>query len=544
MTSSKKIPSNDSSFDKDKRIFDLETLLNIANSLTTTLHVDKLLRMIIDICLGQFLCSTAGIFTSKGMDNPDLILRDHEGFDDFIGLELPDNVKLYNHFVKNARYLDTIKKDSVLNPLIQKVKFFSELQQDRSLSRIVKKLEPLNPQIIGAFLHKDRLNGLLVLGDKLTGERYTNSEKDFLNSLTSFSGVVVENAQLYEIGSQDRMTKVFNHHYFQAVLEEEMAISRQYKRPLSLIMLDIDYFKHLNDTYGHLQGDIVLKAVAQVLSEQIDNIGIVARYGGEEFTIILPNTPIETCHTIAETIRHTIEHHSFPGDDFAIAVTASFGVAEFDPTDPVEKDDFIKKADTALYVSKRTGRNRVTMYSEVDPETDLFIGHYFLLQLGDAIKAHRKSKKPLALILMDVDQFMEIKDTYGSDRSRHVLRELADMIKHTVKGDYIAAHYKDDVFSILLPHATLSTACTMAEEFRKTIQKHSFSLENGTTMRLTCSFGVVSFDPANKQLNRNMFIKQATVALFASKENGRNQVTVFETKGRYSSLMRVGKDKA
>jgi diguanylate cyclase (GGDEF)-like protein len=156
----------------------------------------------------------------------------------------------------------------------------------------------------------------------------------------------------------DQLTGLSNHGRFQEMLGIEVEQVRRYTHPLGLILLDIDNFKRFNDTYGHQQGDRVLKAVADVLRENSRDADVPARYGGEEMALILPHTDLAGAHAIAERVRAAIEDLRVPmlEGDGVLRVTASLGVATMLEG---EKDELVAEADAALYRAKRSGKNRV-----------------------------------------------------------------------------------------------------------------------------------------------------------------------------------------
>ncbi|MBI5418344.1 diguanylate cyclase [Candidatus Poribacteria bacterium] len=176
--------------------------------------------------------------------------------------------------------------------------------------------------------------------------------------------VIIDNAKLYkktqELAITDGLTKLFNHRFFQEQLEKELHRTERYGHYLSLIMIDIDHFKHFNDQYGHQSGDLVLKEVANILKSNLRTVETVARYGGEEFIIILPETPIDSAITVAERLREKIEENKFSIKEKypEERITISLGVASF-PDDAKEKGKLIAKADGFLYQAKEKGRNRV-----------------------------------------------------------------------------------------------------------------------------------------------------------------------------------------
>lgn len=162
--------------------------------------------------------------------------------------------------------------------------------------------------------------------------------------------------RLIELSITDDLTGLYNARYFYRRLEEEIARSRRYGRPLSLLFIDLDDFKRFNDTYGHLAGDRVLRKVARVLKESLRENDSAYRYGGEEFVIILPETGAEEGCVAAERVRRRIEDCSFRGEE-KVKVTASVGVVEYREGDAIE--DFVRRADQAMYRAKAEGKNRV-----------------------------------------------------------------------------------------------------------------------------------------------------------------------------------------
>lgn len=179
------------------------------------------------------------------------------------------------------------------------------------------------------------------------------------------------NDQLRLLALRDGLTTLYNHTYFQDALLTEISKSRRYKRILSLIILDIDHFKAVNDTYGHIIGDRTLKRVATEIKKSIRNADIAARYGGEEFAVILPETGTDGAMLMAERLRKSIEELRMSnegGIDFGITVSA--GVATYDPhkNNAISTVELIKDADRGLYRSKNNGRNRVSVSEKGDQE--------------------------------------------------------------------------------------------------------------------------------------------------------------------------------
>lgn len=162
---------------------------------------------------------------------------------------------------------------------------------------------------------------------------------------------------LQKLSIKDALTGLYNQRHFNDSLEKEISRSNRHKCPLSLIMLDIDNFKKYNDTYGHLEGNKVLKGVSVAIKNSIREIDSAYRYGGEEFTVILPETIANDAVILAERVRKSIENQKFSHKKEELNVTASFGVTQYQIKERIE--DFVGKADKNMYNAKDLGKNRV-----------------------------------------------------------------------------------------------------------------------------------------------------------------------------------------
>jgi diguanylate cyclase (GGDEF)-like protein len=193
------------------------------------------------------------------------------------------------------------------------------------------------------------------------GRAFAAAERDLLASLARQTGISLENVDLHDQVKRqavtDELTGLFNHRRFQEVIAAEAAAARRFDQPLGLLMIDIDNFKRVNDTYGHQQGDLVLREVARVLRECSREVDEPARYGGEELAVALQQTDLDGAEAIAERVRTNVEALELPRLDGegTLSVTVSCGVAASGDGD---KDALIAAADAALYVAKRSGKNR------------------------------------------------------------------------------------------------------------------------------------------------------------------------------------------
>lgn len=211
---------------------------------------------------------------------------------------------------------------------------------------------------------KGQPSGVIVLASPEMNMFSDRAEQTF-DIISRHANIVIDYARLYEhtkrLSITDGLTKMFNHRYFQEHLTREFTRSQRNDKPLSLILLDIDHFKRFNDTYGHQQGDIVLKELARVLQNNIRSCDVLARYGGEEFAIILPETERVVCGKAAERLRAAVEKHSVPGQEEELKVTISMGLSTSLSENVTSAAELISAADRALYRAKENGRNRVEM---------------------------------------------------------------------------------------------------------------------------------------------------------------------------------------
>ena len=217
-----------------------------------------------------------------------------------------------------------------------------------------------NASILSCPLERENLIvGHLTLETDLPRE-WKDEDLRFLSNIADIVSVGVANAVYYEkvesLAVHDPLTGLYVRYRFDEKLEEEFTRARVSGVPLSLILFDLDYFKKVNDQWGHLTGDAVLKSVAEIVLSQTRETDFCARYGGEEIAVLMPRTQIRNSYLIAERIRKIVESHSIGPDK--VRVTLSGGVAAFLPSMTISQD-LIKSADRALYQAKDAGRNRL-----------------------------------------------------------------------------------------------------------------------------------------------------------------------------------------
>jgi len=224
---------------------------------------------------------------------------------------------------------------------------------------------------IGLFPIKGETATLGVLVAYSTIGKLSANEIEYLVELTKQSGITIQRANVYsdvlKHATMDALTGLNNRRQFEIRLKQETSVSHRKNTELCCIMLDIDYFKKVNDTYGHAAGDCVLKGIAEIITKTVREYDIPCRYGGEEFFILLPMTSLDDTYVVAQRLRQNIQNAKIDIRDAKVKgipflqVTASIGVNRYNHDETPE--EFYQGADKALYESKMNGRNRVTIYN-------------------------------------------------------------------------------------------------------------------------------------------------------------------------------------
>lgn len=325
---------------------DLKEIIEIASQITAQLDIENIIKNIVLSFIAKFQVSTITFLLPSELDENQVNIFHFQGLKrQDIQLNIP-SIDSIIAFLEQDEY----------NQI--SYSYFKENYPD---PLVTEEFQRVNPDIIIPLRTDKGVTGLILLPPRIEGNDYSLLDIQYITQIMRFASIALENANLYWQATTDRMTKLFSHHFFEKNLNDEITRAHRYGTTFSLIMLDIDHFKKFNDTYGHLQGDIIIKEIAKILRASVRSIDLSARYGGEEFAVILPEVDTEGAAVVAERVRKSIEMHPFPGEGNTLHVTVSIGVAEFNPERMRSSSQIVGDADKALYQSKEFGRNRVTV---------------------------------------------------------------------------------------------------------------------------------------------------------------------------------------
>jgi diguanylate cyclase (GGDEF)-like protein len=334
----------------EQKEFDLYSLYQISKTLSSVLDLDELNDLICDMVAEMLNTRSCFLFLMND-DSDKLELR---------GAKLLDRIKYDQKIEINlgeglTEWIGQLRGESMV------VSDFTTPAIDSAFPGVAGIFSQLDVRVCTPLLYKSRLVGLLALGDKFTDLEFSSRDGEFISTFSPLAANAVSNAFLYQMAIMDATTRLYMARYFKQRCQEEIKRARRYGKPLSLLMLDLDYFKRVNDTYGHLVGDMVLKEVGGIIKKSCRvDVDIPARYGGEEFVVLSPETPKQGAQVLAERIRSAVAEFSFAGQD--INLTISGGIATF-PEDASDYTELVERADTQLYQAKKEGRNRICLAS-------------------------------------------------------------------------------------------------------------------------------------------------------------------------------------
>lgn len=333
--------------DLDYRIMQLSTLYEVGKAISSILDFRKLQNMILEIVVKVIRAEKGSLML---LDESEKILTIG------VAIGLSEEVTRDTRLEIGQSVAGWVIKNS--KPL-----FVRNTQADSEFHAIKKSHVKAGTLMCVPLMAKDKLLGTLNVS-RSEPESFADQDFELFINLANQAAIAIDNARLYRYAVTDEMTRLYNHRYFQQRLDEELQRADRYENVVSLIILDVDHFKNFNDTYGHPEGDRVLKTVARLIEKSVREVDIPARYGGEEFVVICPEKNGEGSLTPAERIRQAIENYDFRIEGQRIPITVSLGVACY-PDQACSKAELIQRADFALYYSKNHGRNQATLFNPI-----------------------------------------------------------------------------------------------------------------------------------------------------------------------------------
>ncbi len=323
----------------------LEEVLNIEEGLNTITNSGKLIDFIV-LKTSQVLEAEQCSVMLLDEDTQELCIKGHSGLDENIVKN--DRLKMGMPIAGQVAE----KGEAVL---------VTDIESDSRFARESRPSYKSKSFLIAPLKLDRQLLGVICVTDKRAfgnGAVFSEMDLKILCMISRQAAVAIENARLYRelnhLTITDPMTNIYNYRHFSKSLDREIAKVKRHPAPLCLLMIDLDNFKKYNDTYGHLEGDQLLKTIGQVLVSVLRDLDIACRYAGDEFAVILPHTNISQAKIVAEKIKKKIEHISLKEK-----ITLSIGAADYHPISTADRYDLILKADTALYHAKKTGKNKV-----------------------------------------------------------------------------------------------------------------------------------------------------------------------------------------
>ncbi|HKD14283.1 MAG TPA: diguanylate cyclase [Candidatus Angelobacter sp.] len=322
-----------------RRAEQLEAINAVAQQTTAVLDLDELLTVVCRVLLEWFRIDHVAVLLCEGEN---LRVRAYEGRltpKVPLGVLLPPGTGLVSRALSQNQSI-------IENDVVGVEGYFSGFVETQS------------EMCVPLILFGEKL-GILAL-DSASKNSFDVEDVQPLESVADICAAAIQNANYFarmrQLAYIDGLTGIHNRRYFEMRIVEELERASRFQGRMSVIMVDIDHFKRLNDEFGHLLGDEVLRVVAGLLKQQLRKVDMVCRYGGEEFAVVVPETTGENVVTVAEKLRRQVETHPFPG--VPRPVTISCGVAEY-PVHGSTRDEVVAAADSALYMAKQGGRNRV-----------------------------------------------------------------------------------------------------------------------------------------------------------------------------------------
>ena len=339
----------------NSKIEDLETLLEINKAIFSTMETKEILYLIVKKISEIMQVTRCSIILIDRKMNIGHILSTYEDPD--LGT-LSIDLKKYPEIARAMEDEKTVLiQDVGADPIVREVR-------DNLISIGIRSI------MVIPIHYSEKAIGALYLRTSRKEKKFSEKEIKVSQIIASMTAVALNNARLFNIIKEEKdllekmavtddMTRLYNHRFFVRRLKEEYKRAERHGTNLACIMVDIDNFKNVNDTYGHQAGDVVLQEIARVIKKCVRETDVVARYGGEEFAVILPHTGNEAAVNLADRIRNAIKKKRLDSLGSDVFVTVSIGVSTYPHPEVNNMDDLIRKADDGLYQAKSQGKDRV-----------------------------------------------------------------------------------------------------------------------------------------------------------------------------------------
>ena len=363
----------------------------------------------------------------------------------------------------------------------------------------------------------------------------------------------------------DALTGVANRRAFEYELDRRMSEWNRQRVPLTLMLIDIDHFKRLNDTYGHQAGDVVLSSVAQRIACDCRETDLLARYGGEEFGVVMPNTPVDEAMKLAERVRCGIESSRFEIGSRSVKVTISVGLAQILRGE--ECSTLVNRSDSSLYTSKKSGRNCChyhdghqckafgavaargsTQNAVARPSplassyTEVIMGlptrRVFVDELRQRLSEIRRYAVDLSLMLVQLDDVDGLDET-DEDQRTAIRDVVAQHIQYVVRDSDLVAYFDEDQFAVLMPSTSQSKALTPAVRLCQRVARSRKQIGSNLPSQITVSVGLTGANPEDTGAT---LLQRSEESLWFAVRQGGNRVCITKEDGSDPTLLEANGD--
>jgi diguanylate cyclase (GGDEF)-like protein len=325
-----------------KKSKNIDSIISLSNNISSILDIDILLKRVLEI-----------LMDITEAENGYILLKD-----DFTGkIEIvAEKVFGDKAFLNEKIVKEVANKGKVI--LTDNNTF-----NNKYLTYQVASIKDARKILCLPIKYNDEVKGVCFLDSKFSSTVFLFDDIEVVNTILTQTAISIDNAKLFKMAITDGLTGLLSSRHFKYLLKIEIQRSKRFKRDFGLVMVDLDYFKKINDTYGHLAGDFILSTVSDIMKDSFRDSDILARYGGEEFALLLTESKKDGIIKSLERFKMKIQNKEFIYDDKYMKITVSIGVA-FYPKDTLDDKELLKFADMALYNSKRNGRNRISIYKD------------------------------------------------------------------------------------------------------------------------------------------------------------------------------------